>query len=95
MQNTREDIYLSAIAGGNISIPDYPVTREEMFLAKACGQDIDVPTPISRKEKYLYNIATAPKGNPVSASQRIYVRNGVNINNIGTMQVEEEITNVD
>ena len=94
MQNTREDIYLSAIAGNNISIPDYPITREEMFLAKACGQDIDVPTPISRKEKYLYNIATAPKGNPVSASQRIYVTNGVNINNIGTMQVEEEITNV-
>lgn len=95
MQNTREEIYLSAIAGSNISIPDYPITREEMFFAKACGQNIDVPTPISRKEKYLYNIATAPKGNPISISQTIYVRNGVNINNIGTMQVEEEITNVD
>ena len=37
-------------------------TREELYLAKISGEDVAIPTPITRKEKYLYNIAKKPGG---------------------------------
>ena len=37
-------------------------TREEQYLAKISGEDVAIPDPITRKEKYLYNIAKKPGG---------------------------------
>lgn len=52
---TREEQYLSAIAGGNV--PDLtPITRKEMFLAAAAGQNVTPPEPITREEMFLSKI---------------------------------------
>lgn len=36
-----------------------PITREEHFLAKAGGQDVEVPTPITRRETFLQGVIDA------------------------------------
>lgn len=52
---TREEQYLSAIAGG--TVPDLtPITRKEMFLAAAAGQNVTLPEPITREEMFLSKI---------------------------------------
>lgn len=54
---TRYDKYLARIAGENISVPD-PILRIEHFLLAVIG-DVDyknLPIPITRKEKLLYEI---------------------------------------
>lgn len=33
---------------------DNPITRKELYLAKLSGQDVEIPEPITREEKYLY-----------------------------------------
>ena len=51
---TREESYLSAIAGNENPIPSTPLTRKEHYLAKLAGQDVEVPTtPLTREECYL------------------------------------------
>lgn len=34
-----------------------PITRKEMYLAAAAGQEVALPEPITREEKFLYKIA--------------------------------------
>lgn len=34
-----------------------PITRKEMFLAAAGGQDVETPTPVTREEVFLEEIA--------------------------------------
>lgn len=49
---TREEQFLSAIAGESVDTPE-PITREEMFLAKIAGGDVETPEPITREECLL------------------------------------------
>ena len=39
-----------------------PILRKEMFMAKAAGQNVNVPEPITREEKYLAAIAKSGCG---------------------------------
>lgn len=39
-----------------------PILRKEMFMAKAAGQNVSVPEPITREEKYLAAIAASGGG---------------------------------
>ena len=39
-----------------------PITRKEMFMAKAAGQNVNVPEPITREEKYLAAIVASGGG---------------------------------
>lgn len=73
---TREEIYLSAIADGEGSVPE-PVTREEKFLAKIAGEDVETPEPITRKEKYLHEIAENGGGGGGSA---VLINKNINAN---------------
>ena len=34
-----------------------PITRKELFMAKAAGENVNVPEPITREEKYLKHMA--------------------------------------
>ena len=43
-----------------------PITREEKFLAKAGGQNVETPTPITRKEMFLQEVAKKSGGGGVS-----------------------------
>ena len=43
-------------------IPDTPQTRTEQYLAAANGQDVELPTPLTREEAYLHEIATKMQG---------------------------------
>ena len=40
-----------------------PITREEMFLSAAAGNDVPLPEPITRTEKYLKAIADNASNN--------------------------------
>jgi len=44
------------------NIPKVPLTQEEIYLAIANGQEYDLPTPKTRSEKYLYEIAKSAQG---------------------------------
>ena len=59
---TREDHYLSAIAGEETELPERPITRSEHYLAKIAGQDVETPTPITREDMYLDFIAEHGSG---------------------------------
>ncbi|MBP5479784.1 MAG: hypothetical protein J6Y15_10540, partial [Bacteroidaceae bacterium] len=52
---TREEQYLSKIAGEDILIPA-PVTRQEKYLAKMAGEDVDVPKAVTRVEHYYEGV---------------------------------------
>ncbi len=39
-----------------------PITRKETFLAKAGGQDVTTPTPVTREEYFLNEIANGGGG---------------------------------
>lgn len=39
-----------------------PITRKETFLAKAGGQDVTTPTPVTREEYFLNEIAKGGGG---------------------------------
>lgn len=53
---TREEMFLSAVAGESATLPA-PVTREELFLAKAAGENVITPEPVTRREMFLDAIA--------------------------------------
>lgn len=59
---TRNEQYLSAMAGQSGRLPDAPITRKERYLAKAAGQDVETPEPITREEMYLDVIAEGGGG---------------------------------
>lgn len=59
---TREEHYLSAIAGEITELPESPLTRREHYLAKIAGQDVITPTPITREDMYLDFIAEHGSG---------------------------------
>lgn len=46
----------------DVTIPDTPQTRTEQFLAAANGQSVTLPTPMTREEIYLNEIATKMQG---------------------------------
>lgn len=59
---TRNEQYLSAMAGQSGRLPDAPITRKERYLAKAAGQAVETPPPITREEMYLDVIAEGGGG---------------------------------
>lgn len=65
---TREEIYLTKLAGGSVTVPT-PVSRTEMYLAKACGETVTVPDPASREEMYLYKLAGGSIALPTPVSR--------------------------
>lgn len=65
---TREELYYSAMAGQNTSLPE-PITRKEFYLAKAAGMAVESPTPITREEQYLEAIQTSGGGSSPSSSK--------------------------
>lgn len=58
---TREEMFLSAVAGESATLPA-PVTREELFLAKAAGENVITPEPVTRREMFLDAIASGGGG---------------------------------
>lgn len=46
----------------DVTIPDSPQTRTEQYLAAANGQSVTLPTPKTREEIYLNEIATKMQG---------------------------------
>lgn len=52
---TNEEVYLSAMSGESVSLPE-PITRKEVFLAAAAGMAVSVPDPITREEMFLSQI---------------------------------------
>jgi len=52
---TNEEVYLAALVGDSVVLPD-PITRKEIFLAAAAGMAVSVPDPITREEMYLSQI---------------------------------------
>lgn len=55
---TRNEIYLSNIAGQGATLPEAPITREEMYLAAIAGVSENIPeAPLTREEMYLDYIA--------------------------------------
>lgn len=51
------EFYLAKIAGADVQIPAFPISRVDHFLAKICGQNVTLPVPQSREERYLAKIA--------------------------------------
>ena len=51
------EFYLAKIAGADVQIPAFPISRVDHFLAKICGQNVTLPIPQSREERYLAKIA--------------------------------------
>lgn len=49
---TRDEMYLAAAAGEDVSVPE-PITREEFYLAAAAGEDVHVPEPVTRRDMYM------------------------------------------
>lgn len=47
-----------------------PITRTETYLASVAGQEVELPTPISREDQYLYRIATGEGEIPESPITR-------------------------
>lgn len=52
---TREEMYLAALGGEAVTLPD-PLTREELYLAYLNGMTDTYPDPITRTEQYLYKL---------------------------------------
>lgn len=46
-----------------------PITRKEMFLAAAGGQDVPTPTPITREEVFLNEIAKGGGGSSLPSTE--------------------------
>lgn len=46
-----------------------PITRKETFLAKAGGQDVTTPTPITREEVFLDEIAKRGGGSSLPSTE--------------------------
>lgn len=55
---TREEMYLAAAAGYDVTPPE-PVTRKEMFLAKLAGMEVETPAVFTRQERFLEEAAVA------------------------------------
>lgn len=53
---TREEMYLAAAAGYDITPPE-PITRKEFFMAKLAGMDVPIPATFSREEMFLDAVA--------------------------------------
>lgn len=49
---TREEMYLAAAAGQDVTPPE-PITRKEMFLAQLAGMEVDTPVAYTRSEMFL------------------------------------------
>lgn len=54
---TREEMYLAAAAGYDVTPPE-PVTRKEKFLAKLAGMEVETPTVFTRQERLLDEAAS-------------------------------------
>ncbi len=46
-----------------------PITRKEMFLAAAGGQDVTTPTPVTREEVFLDEIAKEGGGSSLPSTE--------------------------
>lgn len=55
---TREELFLAAAAGQDVTVPE-PITRKEMFLAKLVNKDAAVPAAITRDEYFIEAAAEA------------------------------------
>ena len=66
---------MEAIANGSVSNIK-PITRQEMFLAKAGGQDVEVPKPITRREKLLQGIIDNGGGGTIVEGTIAITENG-------------------
>lgn len=64
--NTREEMYLNAMAVGAGVLPEEPITRKEKYLAKAAGVAVETPEPVTREEMYLDVIAESGGGGGIS-----------------------------
>lgn len=53
---TREEMYLAAAAGYDVTPPD-PITRKEVFLAQLSGMEVDTPEPFTRRERFIQEAA--------------------------------------
>jgi hypothetical protein len=74
--NSREERYLSKMAGENTKLPDEPITRKEFYLAKAAGQDVNTPNPTTRIEMYLDVIAQGGGGGSSVLVDKTITANG-------------------
>lgn len=52
---TRSEMYLAALGGEAVTLPD-PLTREELYLAYLNGMTDTYPEPITRTDQYLYKL---------------------------------------
>ena len=64
---TREEMYLAAAAGYDVTPPE-PVTRKEFFLAKMAGMDVNTPAVFSRGEMFLQEVAQRSPSGGVSSN---------------------------
>lgn len=46
-----------------------PITRKEMFLAAAGGQNVEIPTPVTREEFFLDEIAKGGGGSSLPSTE--------------------------
>lgn len=58
---TREEMYLAAAAGYDVTPPE-PITRKEFFLAKLAGMDVPEMHTYSREEMFLEEVARRSPG---------------------------------
>ena len=49
---TREEMYLAAAAGKDVTLP-VPITRKEIFLANLAGMDVKTPEVQTRQERFI------------------------------------------
>lgn len=73
-----------------------PITREEMFLAKAAGRNVDPPTPITRKERFLQAIIASRNTdwNQNDPSQPDYVKNRTHYEEITEESIEGRVYDI-
>lgn len=58
-----------------------PITREETFMAAGAGREVETPTPVTRKEMFLKDIADNAGGGGSGTSNYNDLSNKPSINN--------------
>lgn len=97
---TNEEVYLAALAGDSVVLPE-PITRKEIFLAAAAGMAVSVPDPITREEMYLSRITPGDGSGVVIRNQnKTITENGSykadsGYTGLGTVNVAVPIPDVD
>ena len=74
-----------------------PITREEMFMANSAGQNVEIPEPITRREKYLKYMADNSVSKYFGESTEVLFDQGVELaddGGIGMVQIEADLMHI-